>query len=91
MQKEPSLFALPLEASIQKSAESMQKELINLKCNTNTNQKFAETSFQEESSRRKFSVLGSFVLRKIAIYSSTYKSVQCFTLMYNNKTKKDLF
>jgi len=91
MEKELSLFASPLEAGIQKSAESMQKELINLKCNTNTIQKFAETGFQEESSRRKFSVLGSFVLRKIAIYSSTYKSVQFFTLMYNNKTKKICF
>jgi hypothetical protein len=49
MEKEQSLFALPLEAGIQKSAESMQKELINLKCNTKTNQKFAETSFREES------------------------------------------
>jgi len=27
------------------------------------------------------------VLRTIAIYSSIYRSVQFFTLMYNNKTK----
>jgi hypothetical protein len=71
VERELLLFALPLETGIQKSAESMQKELINLKCNTNTNQKFAETGFQEESSRRKFPVLGSFVLKMIAIYSST--------------------
>jgi len=45
------LSALPSEAGIQKSVESMQTELINLKCNTNTNQKFAETGFQGESSK----------------------------------------
>jgi len=85
------LFTLPSEAGIQKSAESMQMELINLKCNTNTNQKSAETGFQGESSRRKFPVLGSFVLKMIAMYSSTYKSVQFLTLMYNNKTKQICF
>lgn len=87
METELLLFALPLESGIQKSAESMQKELINFKCNTNTSQKFAETGFQAESSGRSFPVLGSFLLRMIAIYSSTYKSAKFLALMYNNKTK----
>ena len=87
METELLLFVLPLQAGIQKSAESMQKELINLKCNADTNQKFAEMGFQGESSRRKFPVLGSFVSRMTAICSNTYKSVQFFTFMYNNKTK----
>lgn len=47
METELLMFALPLEAGIQKSAESMQKELINLKCNTNSNQKLSETAFQD--------------------------------------------
>jgi hypothetical protein len=41
------LFALPLQAYIQKSAESMQTELINSKCNSNNNQKFPETDSQD--------------------------------------------
>jgi hypothetical protein len=49
--------------------------IINFKCNTNANQTFPETGFQEESSRRKLPVLGSFVLKMTAIYSSTHKSV----------------
>jgi hypothetical protein len=47
METELLLFALPLEAGIRKSAESMQKELITSKCNTNTNQNFSETGFPD--------------------------------------------
>ena len=47
METELLMFALALEAGIQESAESMQKELINLKCNTNSNQKLSETGFRD--------------------------------------------
>jgi len=42
------LFAFPLEAGIQKSAESMQKELINLKGNIIQTITLMKRGFQEE-------------------------------------------
>jgi hypothetical protein len=41
------LFAFPLKVDIQKDPQNLQMELINLQCDTNLNQKFAETKLQD--------------------------------------------
>lgn len=41
------LFAFALNIDNEKVPENLQKELINLQCDTNLNQKFSETKLQE--------------------------------------------
>jgi hypothetical protein len=56
-------------------------ELINLQCDTDLNQKFSETEFQDFYSylaKEKFPPLRSFGLRMIAMFGSTYVCEQFF-------------
>jgi hypothetical protein len=66
---------------IEKTPENLQVELINLYCDTNLNQKFSETELQDfysYLSKEIFPLLGSFGLRMIAMFGSTYVCGQFF-------------
>jgi hypothetical protein len=77
------VFAFPLKADIKKALENFQMELINLLCDTNLNQKFSETKLQGFYSylpKETLPLLGSFGLRMIAMFGSTYVCEHFFPL-----------
>jgi 17beta-estradiol 17-dehydrogenase/3beta-hydroxysteroid 3-dehydrogenase/mitotic-spindle organizing protein 1 len=72
---------------------SLQMEFINLKCDTDLNQKFSETNLQDSYSYLPigmFPVLRSFGLRITVMFGSTYMCKQSFYLLTIIIRKADL-
>ena len=89
LEKEFTLFSMPMSVNVQSVSAEFQMELLDIQCDTLMKEKYAEVNvpeFYQYVSEERFPKLLSHARRILAMFGSTYVCEQFFSTMKINKT-----